>query len=735
MDLDDNEILEIPDANDMEDISTMRDFDSIPIDEFPPQLQRDLYKHQYQTIYKCLEAENLPPIDNERGSFYARVGINANNPGSGKTAAMLGLAFYDVPETEVGGELYASSLTAITLRSIDREYIPCSVYMADLKLTQNWKRDCDDYYGKGHWFEIGTSGELFEQASRSSGRLRDIIESLALLKKEITSAKRRFGAASQEVIDLTDENLELTKEKENLGRDLVNDYIIKMMKKYRVIICGHTNFQFLIPVFEEVQVDRLVIDELQDISITKQDTFRGVGCNPVLEYMLKNRKGVLNYREASPARFIWIVTATPYLIEGNEKTKGGSTHYFNSWIGKNAPFIRDYINSGTGNYILPEMIYRYVIKFPDYYINNNIYGGKNFVRYYNLKCKKPREFAAIQGALGNAFDEFLENDDYDGLMKKLSIDNPEDIIDAVKAQLYDQIDAIRKTMSEYKAEGVMLEKLLSDRENDIAEIEAKITAIDSKLESFKGAMVEDCAICYESLQAFSKIPPENEEDKKIWDEKSVVACKSCFKPFHTGCLFQSFSISHNHTCPNCRAKLDEETIIRVTDDDGEVDFKSIRNEEEQIKDETTIFENKQDALREVLGQCNKALLYLNTSGEYGVGDIEIIKMMAEMGIDVRIPSTMTKEKKVNVFGEYAARIITPRAKRQIAMDLDDFKKARNPTVWVLKTSHSSSGLNFPFIDSIICYSKFKEEEQIKGRALRPQRTEPFNYVVIEYEDV
>lgn len=731
----DDDFIEIPDAADMEDVSTMKDFKDIPVNEFPPQLKRELYKHQYQTIYKCLEAENSPPIETDAGSFYARVGINANNPGSGKTAAMLGLAFYDVPESDIGGDLYASSLSTISLKVVEREHIPCSIYMADIKLLQNWKRDCDDYYGKGHYFEIGTSSELFAQASRSSSRLNGVIEDIAFVKKELASAKKRYGASSAEAQTLSGESDRLNAEKEELGRDLVNDYIISMMHKYKVIICGHTNFQFLIPIFKIVQVDRLVIDELQDITITKQDTFKGVGCNPVLEYLIKNRKGLLTYRESPPARFIWIVTATPYLIEGNEKTKGGSTHYFNSWIGKNAPFIRDYINSGTGNYMLPEMIHRYIIKFPDYYINHNIYGDKNFVQSYVLKCKKPRELAAVQGALGGAFDEFIENDDYDGLMKKLSIDNPEDIVEAVKAALYIQIDDIRAIMNGYKAEGGSLERLLGEREAEIAAIELKIAAIENKMEAFKGALEEQCPICYEELQAFGKLAPEDPDDKEIWEMKSVVACRACFKPFHTGCLFGSFGVTHNHSCPNCRGKMDESTIIRVTDDSGQIDFKSMRDDEAQTMNEETIFENKNVALKATLEQCTQALLYLNTSGEYGSTDIDIIKMIAGMGIDVRLPSAMTKEKKAQIFGEYSDRIFSPRGKRAIATDLLEFEKTRRPTVWVLKTSHSSSGLNFPFIDAIICYSRFKQEEQIKGRALRPQRTKPFNYVVIEYEDM
>jgi len=85
-----------PTKEELENINTRDDYMEIADYIVPNELKKELYKHQKQMIAWALEAESESVISNERGQFYSRIGVNASSPGSGKTAAMLGLSFFDV---------------------------------------------------------------------------------------------------------------------------------------------------------------------------------------------------------------------------------------------------------------------------------------------------------------------------------------------------------------------------------------------------------------------------------------------------------------------------------------------------------------------------------------------------------------------------------------------------------------------------------------------------------------
>jgi len=642
-----------PTKEELENINTRDDYMEIADYIVPNELKKELYKHQKQMIAWALEAESESVISNERGQFYSRIGVNASSPGSGKTAAMLGLSFFDVEEPAVPDGIVSTSLITVIINQPRLEYIPCSIYLAPNNIISNWKNDCNTFYGQGHYYEITTESAIMDEIRKegfysqnsTSSYLNDQYDEVDKIVKKLSSI-RVANRTNEDLNNLTKYKNMRKKLKEEIelssGGGIITEFLIHKMKQYRVILCGATSFQFLIPTFEKVKVNRLCIDEMQDILITNQDNFKLYNNDSIVNFLIggHGKRITETYRQLSPARMIWLVTATPYLITSQEKTKSGAVHYFNMWIGRNAQFLRDYVNSVSGKYMLPDMIRRYIIKFPDTYIHNIIYGNQNFIRTHVLKCRKSSENSIFTGILDSEFDEYLENDETEKIMSYLNIHNINDIYDGVINKINEKINDVHKRVSEYKVTG---ERLINLKE----EADAEINGYNNK-----------------------------------------------------------FAIMEN--------RIDNYTNVSSGDE--------------------YIFESKMDALISSAEQGFKVLIYINTSDQGSSLLTNIVKELAQKGFRVRIPTALTKAENFAIYGKYEKYIINPRDKRHTQEDLDDFEHSTYKTVWILKSGVSSAGMNFPFIDMIITYSHFKSEEQIIGRANRPTRKEPFDFIKMVYVD-
>ena len=711
----DNDNFEQPTEEQLEEVSTRPDYLTVLDTIYPQETIRTFFKHQKQMIAWSLEAESSPPIEDDGQYFYSRCGVNACTPGSGKTAPMLGISFYEVPEPYLPDNIMSTTLCTIILKPPKREYIPCSIYMAPNTLLENWKNDCNSFFGPGRYYEVLTPAKIMEQIRAENFIVQDYQSAqLNTQLNNVEAVIKKLGAIR--VANRTEQDKQYLAaykvERERLkgllassGDDVVTNFLIHKMKQYKIIIVGATSFQYLIPCFDKVQCARLFIDEMQDILITNQDNFRQCANSEVIDFLLegKGKRQALTYRQYSPVRFIWLVTATAYLIPENEQTKSGGVHYFNSWIGRNVPFIRDYVNAASGNYVLPELVKRYIIKFPDSYIKKIIYGDANLVRYHVLKCRKPIESQILEGTLDESFDEYLENDDKVGMMRALKIENPNQILEAVIYKLQEKIQEVEKRMSEYKAEGDRLANLLEKGNEEIKGYQEKIALIYKRLEILSGSISSPCAICMESME-----------------NKELLVCNTCYNPCHSECMINHFKSSGNTNCPFCRTELNKNNLMKI-DAHAAGEVARLKHADEGENGEY-VFESKLEALYHAVKQFRKVLLYLNTSDtEDEVNIVEIARTFASMGYNVRVPMTLTKQKKFQLYGQLEDRIIIPRSKREIGKDLEDFERANRPTIWIMKTASSSSGLNLPFIDLTLCYSVFRQREQIIGRGLRPAR--------------
>lgn len=683
-----------------------------------------LFRHQPQSIDRCLFAEGAGPIATSRGIFYSRIGVNANTTGAGKTATMLALAQFPVGEPAIEGNIYASSLSTVIFPVAKRSYVPCSVYLATSRVTTRWKEDCDRFFGRGKYCEFTTEGDIVNN-----------------IKAERPGGGYYSGKAGK-FSDLGD-------------GELIN-YIINKMHQYKIIIVAERSFQYIMEVFKYVIVDRLVIDELQDIVITNQDEiFKDYCVSLALDVLLRHGavKGTL-YREESPARFIWLVTATPHAISSNLKSGKGSTgavRYINMWIDRNAPFLRDYINSKTGVYELPDMIERYIIKFPDSYVEFNKSGGVNFCEPIIIKAKRPIQVIAVEGILGETFDDLLHNDDISAIMSRLKIDNPADMVSGVINDLNNQILALEAHKYDTKLDGLRLTNHITEQDSKIQELQQKISSVISKMERLTANIKskgheEICPICKDRLVPQPSKCPSG-VDVKVWAKKCILACKACFNPFHAECIHIAMKDHHITTCPICRENITGNGLVNFCDDSGTISVTTQNQEVEAIGGviplvSNHIFNNKSEAFFNALEIQNglmKGLVYLDFNGDNTKSENDIIFGILQKGYDVRLPSAKTKTEIRNIFGVFADRVYAPGAAREVGTDLTKFKESTRAMIWILRASGGSNvtaGLDFPFIDFILCYSKFKKDKirQINGRAARPSRTQKYKLIIIDFDE-
>lgn len=741
-----------PEFNEITTDQNYRDIEEFEL-EFSLQEGMEFHPYQKQMITKMLEAEILPPIETERGRFYSRLAVNACMPDSGKTPVTLAvcLGYPEIDQAPISMNTYSSSLVSFELPNDEsREYIPTSIVVCPPELAVNaWKKNCEKFFGDDLCYILGTASEIQAQASKSGVKFSNDDE--AAMKKRLTSLKnkRKRGTLKDAEIAELDELEKWSAEKKatktkrvstsTKARDSgIMEFIVQKMREYRVIICPLSSFQLLFPIFEKYEVSRLILDELQKSTVTKQDDLIGYKINPVMEYLASRttKRKENTYRELSPARMIWLITATPHQLHEHEKGR-----WFNTWIGKNAPFLNDYCNAASGKFMFPDVIERYVIKFPNEYIKEQKDGGNVWRKNLTLKVKRPNIVGVLQGVMGDDYDVLLQNDNFEEVMRKLGLDgvgvnDPELELKIIQAS----IDKLNKDIAEidyreagYKTGGnaTILAKNEEERNairKRIATIERKYNALTTIKEHFAGELEEpiSCQICFENI------------------EGEVFACKECWAFTCRHCaLTWSKKMGANKQCYKCKTKFHSVKDFGVykQNADGEVnvepEIKEELHEDEEENIEDKEFDSKLEAITTVLSDdygLEKTLMFLN-SGDESNNDNTIIRALIDMGLHVFYDNSLTERERIAKFGQRGKDYVHCVAnRRKMDKELEKFRDAKKRCVFILKTGSKSTGLDFPFIDAILCYSNFKEGdvEQIVGRAERHGRTKEFCFITLNY---
>lgn len=767
------EILE----NDLEEYAPNKNFrsirDDIIPDYFQPQvnystgLPFDMYKHQKQALAWSLQAEGEGPASDKDGNlFYSRSAINALGTGMGKTLVGLGVACFNVTPSKVPENYLSTSLNFVKLKQAKRENIDCTIIVAEGKIMNDaWLSDARKFYPNlpKYVYEgdavfkrqfVETSPEVGEAQSNYYKHSDIIRQGDEYFKKSGDKDAVNRIYLSNGYNDFLDKDGN-PRSYDFMARKLKTDFDNKMneafasalanvMKQVKVFFCQNIHFYTLFPFFKKYTVNRGIFDEPQNTVYTNQVEFRDYLPDEKLKELKMNGMGkMLPYYEESPFRFLWLYSATPHLIRDND-----DKHYFNKWIAKNDYVLTDYIRSVTGRSLFPKLIEKYVIKFPYKYTIESRPGYDLLINRFNLKCRRSRKADVLRGALGDDIDAMLENDDFDGILRKLGGGSINEIFTLAVDKLRSDIDKRRQEISAYSAK---TNQTIRDKsEAELQMMIRNLSSLQARISELSSGQSDVCSICLEDF------------DYETSDQKLLCCLHSdhgdiskCGGKFHYQCIVPS--LKRRMKCPKCNLDIHN----------WQIDFTFIRNKSESKTDEVSNYpkfynnidynyESKMDALKDALGLMkrktpegqeqyfyrNKVLLFVECKDDAKILT-DIIKLCQDNGYNVRLPFTpsnvinqttgkVTKAKDalktaypdvMNSFGRM--EVTFPNAsKAKIQEEINSFKMEQRRFVWIFRSGKESAGLNFPFVDTLIEYSRFKSHKQIIGRALRLNREVP-----------
>jgi Fe-S cluster biosynthesis and repair protein YggX len=750
----------------MDEYASDPNYRNIPDNMRPPYLVRELRKYQYQDIHKACFAEAAPPITNEKGEvFYSRTGGIFESTGVGKTAIILGVANYDVPEPIFDDTVITTSLNLVSLKTQKLPMIQCTVICTSAKVLDNaWIRDIKLFYPNLPYYRFETIG-IFEKEVKNSiefqnremqanqtklyiGQIYNQYVNKQIKQEDFEVALSRFGdITTKEQIE--EYNTKIIEDLEEFRNQLIENKLLQILNTHKVFFVTKDSFYFLFKLFDKYRISRFVFDEPQNTTLTKQELFEDMKKDPRIKKLRSAAIGLRTkvFAEASPFGFIWYVTATPQLILDNV-----DKHYFNGWVAKNDFLINDYSTNTEEMRMFPELVQQYIIKTPYSYCLESVPGFKQLRKDYKLKCKVRAETAILRGVLGDDIDQMLENDDYQGIVDKLGISggSANSILEA----------AVQRLQIEIRKHEVKIQLLESQAAIDksIIELEEKKKNLDQLMKKIarfygthlNGAAPEECLFCSEELQI---VPTPGMNPDKV-----CCAHMSCMSVFHIGCIGAYMKTAPVVSCPICRETLKFEDLKPTYDSNGNnlvnqvaiEDQKHMNKHEQYVIDTEKEYDSKMDALKAALGPMErinpnngqsgwynrqKVLLFIDLRSEDSTKLNEIIQLCQDSGFNIRLPfkvgTISTLETKYPT--RNGCKVKQAGAAADINKDIDSFlDPSTGPWVWISRSIKDSAGLSFVSADTLIKYSPFKSHVQINGRLLRMNRVVPCDIFELSY---
>lgn len=568
--------------------------------------------------------------------------------------------------------------------------------------------------------------------------------------------------------------IKLERENKDYFVQLYNRKIVEILSNVRVAFVTNNAFEMFIGFFKNYTVDRLVFDEPQKLVLRNQDKFREYVMDKKFESVTRHfrkmessAKGSLPtiFCEMSPAKFIWFCTATPYDIINNSDNK----RYINAWVDRNTFIIHDFINHDSReSRLFPEMVAKYIVKFKYSYISNIVNPYlKYLVRKINIRTKRSIRSTILTGVFGDDVDQMIENNNMDGIYEKLNKGkSAADILDIALRKLYDDITKGQKELNDYSPDTP--KHVVENKNKEIASKIEKYNSFKQKISIFRGEIHDEesltCVICKENVEhKFIPIPGESDLNKS---KRMGIVHTSCMNCFHHYCFntWRHAANNKNHTCSICRQPIEDSDISIITNQKNEslaaqenlqLAKQQSSNSQEMNVDYMCFeqlnktYETKSLALEDILKPClvapfdwntktfpenyslmyrRKILLFMEFNNINHSVLIDVVKILVARGFNVRLPITVTPVKLLTELFPNNTGAKVSHKSTNISKEIEIFKLETRPTVWIFRSLKESAGLNFEFVDTIICYSKFAAYKQIIGRGLRLTRKTHFDFI-------
>ncbi len=749
--------------------------------------ETELFEYQSKTTTYCIEAEKCNGVKTKifnpstnvlqgSGICKSKIGALALSTGAGKCLISYNIATQEIEEQKEEF-IYSSALMNVKMTpEKNRPVLSFSVFVVPKTLINKWGEEAEKFLKSKYYKIIGKKSEF--QAELDNCELPEDFEITSdtvegeeynYISEEINSSKKenktlknqrtKLDEYSREYI-IIDEQIrvlqnklkKLEKEREKLENFFkVPLYIKSEMRKKKFLICSAESFYLLMPIFKCYRVERLFIDEPQAISITNQDNFRNNSFFECLDFLENpNSSARVPFRENSPALFIWLISATIHQITENEKagkTKKGPVKYFNMWIGRNCPMFKDYINSVKGNYRMPEFTKRYVVKLPRSFVIKKMFGKKKMYKRINLKIKRPQIAFQVEGLFEDqeqgVIANLIANDDDEGICAHFGIESLENLSDGMIEHFKKKIEDVKDKKEKTKLVGEGLTNYINTCNDKIEKYEEKIGRIRMKQEKLKPRDGEEETTCYICMDSVNILQEQKNKNDYI-DNNSAIICSTCGIVSHIKCTHLDMKTRKQKQCGYCKCNFEENKpcflVKSSNESDREVKESEIENrgtEEIVPLKDSDVFDNKLEAFKYCLEKSgSKILIFTNLSKGESESLTNIVIQTIKAGYKVTLPRTKTREDLRRIYGKrYEPSIKCIKTQTDTATEVSEFRNTDENSAWILDSFATSAGLDFEFVNSIICYSNFSSMTQIIGRGLRMDRTIKFKVFVLYYETI
>jgi hypothetical protein len=396
--------------------------------------------------------------------------------------------------------------------------------------------------------------------------------------------------------------------------------------------------------------------------------------------------------------FMWFVTSSyksllnPYVRIVWKNSNGETSDYYNYGAGFN-------IRSREGGLIHSGFIKNYmtnIISFPNKYKQQLVLRNSDeFVRSafnlpdyitHSIKCKMPYYLKILDKNVSQDIINHINAGDLKGAIEKVDCAkfNEHDLIKGITRDLEIKLENLqiefdmksKMTFSTEKAKNESLKKI----HTKICQVKDKINSIQEKLKSS-----QMCAICYDDLNNTSVSPCCN--------------TKYCFECISTW-------LHQNKHCPFCRATIDFNSLIIVTD-------------EVVKKKETELLLSKLDNLKTIIEkQMTSPKFKMLIFSEY-YNSFEPIESLIK-SYDIKYANVMGTSNTIN-------------------KTLRLYKDTESPDkidVLLLNANYCANGINLENSSDIVLYHSMNKDTttQIIGRGQRPGRTDALNVWNLCYEN-
>ena len=399
--------------------------------------------------------------------------------------------------------------------------------------------------------------------------------------------------------------------------------------------------------------------------------------------------------------FMWFITSSyksllnPYSRIVWKNSSGESSDFYNYESGfnirshegglKHSGFVKNYM---TNIISFPNKYKQYlVLRNSDEYVRS-AFNLPDYITH-NIKCKMPYHLKILDKNVSQDIINHINAGDLKGAIEK---------VDCAKFNEHDLIKGITNDL-EIKMENLQIEFDMKSKmtfstekakEESLKNIHIKINKIKDKINSIQDKLKDSqmCAICYDDL-----------------DNTSISPCcntKYCFKCISTW-------LHENKHCPFCRAKIDFNTLIIVTD--------SIK--QSKMKKDTNVLLSKLDNLKTIIEkQMSSPKFKMLIFSEYHNSFEPIETLIKSLGINYSCVMGTT---------------------HTINKTLRLYKETESPDkidILLLNANYCANGINLENSSDIVLYHSMNTDTttQVIGRGQRPGRTDALNVWNLCYEN-